>query len=31
MVSGRIFREGTPDEIARDAEVRRVYLGGAGE
>jgi ABC-type branched-subunit amino acid transport system ATPase component len=28
LVSGRIFCEGTPDEIARDPEVRRVYLGG---
>jgi ABC-type branched-subunit amino acid transport system ATPase component len=28
LVSGRIFREGTPDEIALDPEVRRVYLGG---
>ena len=25
---GRIFRAGTPDELARDPEVRRVYLGG---
>jgi lipopolysaccharide export system ATP-binding protein len=24
---GRIFRAGTPDELGRDAEVRRVYLG----
>ena len=24
--SGRIFAEGTPDEIVRDAEVRRLYL-----
>jgi branched-chain amino acid transport system ATP-binding protein len=31
LVAGRIFREGTPDEIARDPEVRRVYLGGADE
>jgi lipopolysaccharide export system ATP-binding protein len=25
---GRIFRTGTPDQLGRDAEVRRVYLGG---
>jgi lipopolysaccharide export system ATP-binding protein len=25
--SGRIFAQGTPDEIMRDAEVRRLYLG----
>jgi lipopolysaccharide export system ATP-binding protein len=24
---GRIFRTGTPDELGRDAEVKRVYLG----
>jgi lipopolysaccharide export system ATP-binding protein len=24
---GRIFRHGTPSELADDAEVRRVYLG----
>ena len=29
MVSGRILVEGTPDEIARDARVREVYLGKA--
>jgi len=29
MVSGRILVEGSPDEIARDPEVRAVYLGGA--
>ncbi|MGQ3026946.1 MAG: ABC transporter ATP-binding protein, partial [Ferrovibrionaceae bacterium] len=27
LVAGRILREGTPDEIAGDPEVRRVYLG----
>jgi branched-chain amino acid transport system ATP-binding protein len=27
MVGGRILVEGTPDEIARDARVREVYLG----
>ncbi len=25
---GRIFRAGTPDQLGRDPEVRRVYLGG---
>jgi len=25
---GRIFRTGTPDQLGRDQEVRRVYLGG---
>jgi lipopolysaccharide export system ATP-binding protein len=25
---GRIFRTGTPDQLGRDPEVRRVYLGG---
>jgi lipopolysaccharide export system ATP-binding protein len=25
--NGRIFRAGTPDQLGRDAEVRRVYLG----
>ena len=29
MVGGRILVEGSPDEIARDPEVRQVYLGGA--
>ena len=29
MVSGRILVEGSPDEIARDARVREVYLGKA--
>jgi lipopolysaccharide export system ATP-binding protein len=24
---GKIFRDGTPDELWRDPEVRRVYLG----
>jgi lipopolysaccharide export system ATP-binding protein len=24
---GRIFRAGTPGELGRDAEVRRIYLG----
>ena len=28
MVSGRILVEGTPQEIAADARVREVYLGG---
>ena len=25
---GQTLAEGTPDEVARDAEVQRVYLGG---
>lgn len=29
LVAGRILTEGTPDEIARDAQVRALYLGGA--
>jgi len=29
MVSGRILVEGSPDEIARNPEVRTVYLGKA--
>jgi branched-chain amino acid transport system ATP-binding protein len=29
MAAGRILVEGTPQEIAADARVRRVYLGGA--
>ncbi|HEX3469206.1 MAG TPA: ABC transporter ATP-binding protein [Candidatus Elarobacter sp.] len=27
LVAGRVLRDGTPSEIARDPEVRRVYLG----
>jgi len=27
MVQGGVLVEGTPEEIARDREVRRVYLG----
>ena len=27
MVSGRILVEGTPEDIARNEEVRAVYLG----
>jgi branched-chain amino acid transport system ATP-binding protein len=27
LVAGRVLTEGTPDEIARDGEVRAVYLG----
>ena len=30
MVGGRILTQGSPAEIARDPEVRRVYLGSAG-
>jgi branched-chain amino acid transport system ATP-binding protein len=29
MVGGRILLQGTPKEIAADARVREVYLGGA--
>jgi branched-chain amino acid transport system ATP-binding protein len=28
MDNGRIFKEGTPDEIEADPEVQRIYLGG---
>ena len=31
MVAGQILREGTPDEIADDAQVREVYLGEDGD
>jgi branched-chain amino acid transport system ATP-binding protein len=31
MNAGQILREGTPDEIADDAEVREVYLGEDGD
>jgi len=27
QVSGKLFRSGTAEELANDAEVRRVYLG----
>src|SRR5262249_34836551 len=30
FVNGALFREGAPDEIARDASVKAVYLGEAG-
>ena len=29
MAGGKILTEGTPQEIAADARVREVYLGGA--
>ena len=29
LVNGAIFAEGAPDDIARDARVRAVYLGEA--
>jgi branched-chain amino acid transport system ATP-binding protein len=29
MHNGALFKEGTPDEIQSDAEVQRIYLGGA--
>ena len=29
LVSGEILVQGTPDEVAADAEVRAVYLGEA--
>jgi branched-chain amino acid transport system ATP-binding protein len=28
MHNGRVFKEGTPDEIERDPEVQAIYLGG---
>ena len=31
LVAGAIIRDGAPDEIARDPEVRRVYLGSEGK
>jgi branched-chain amino acid transport system ATP-binding protein len=31
MNAGRILREGTPDEIADDPQVREVYLGEDGD
>ena len=30
LVGGRVLMEGTPEEVARDARVREVYLGEAG-
>jgi branched-chain amino acid transport system ATP-binding protein len=30
LVNGALFVEGTPEEVARDARVREVYLGEAG-
>jgi ABC-type lipopolysaccharide export system ATPase subunit len=29
MVNGSLLTDGTPDEIARDLQVRQVYLGEA--
>ena len=29
LVAGAILTEGTPQEIARDAQVKQVYLGNA--
>ena len=29
MHNGRIFKEGTPEEIENDPEVQELYLGGA--
>jgi len=29
MHNGRIFKEGTPDEIESDPEVQQIYLGGS--
>ena len=28
MDNGRLFKEGSPDEIEADPEVQRIYLGG---
>jgi branched-chain amino acid transport system ATP-binding protein len=28
MHNGKIFKEGTPDEIEADSEVQEIYLGG---
>ena len=30
MHNGRVFKEGTPEEIENDAEVQELYLGGGG-
>jgi branched-chain amino acid transport system ATP-binding protein len=29
MHHGRIFKQGTPEQIESDAEVQAIYLGGA--
>ena len=29
MHNGRVFKEGTPEEIEEDEEVQALYLGGA--
>jgi branched-chain amino acid transport system ATP-binding protein len=28
MHNGRLFKEGTPEEIERDPQVQEIYLGG---
>ena len=28
MHNGRVFKEGSPDEIENDSEVQQIYLGG---
>ena len=29
MHNGRLFKEGTPEEIENDPQVQEIYLGGA--
>jgi len=31
LVAGGLLTEGTPDEVARDARVKSVYLGEGGD